>query len=416
MADDLTTGSPLPAPRAGLSGARAHLECKAGPEKGQTFRVAPTVTVIGRDPSCDVHITEPAVSRQHCRIERTAEGWVLRNLSANGTRIRRQEIEEHVLADGDEIRIGAKTRLVFVVEEVAVPAVGRPQFRPRRPGRPVEEEETAESRPTEETEEEAPSLFRRRRGLFIGLAIYLGAIVIGGAVAAVYLKGGGGGRRSGEPPLLDREERILPAGGTQPLRIDHTSAAGIWCVDERGQQVLVPHEDLATGRARRVPGIRQAIDVEYLTRAEFERRRAKGEIPPDYPYVLDAPRSRHRAEQLKRLAIETYLVSDLPGNEGKLLTAVRLFQKALAHYGMRFLPDHTEERIRQQAIKKLIDKVYDLYTQAVLFERAGNYVQAQANYTKLLEYVPEPDNIIYKNVSRRLTALRRRMKEERRRR
>ena len=151
MASDNGTNENLPAQRPQMSvtttGARAHLECAAGPEKGQAFRVAPSVTVIGRDPSCDVVLSETAISRQHCRIERTGENWVLRNLSSNGTRIKRKTIDEYVLSDGDEIRIGADTRLEFVVEQVGRTQTGRPQFRPRTA--------EGESEPSEEQAQEA---------------------------------------------------------------------------------------------------------------------------------------------------------------------------------------------------------------------------------------------------------------------
>ena len=412
MSDDPTAGSQLPARRPGR-GPRAHLEARGGPEKGESFRLAPGVTLIGRDPSCDVQLAESVISRRHCRIDHAGEEWVLRNLSSNGTRIKRKEIQEHVLSDGDEIRLGAGTRLVFVLEERALPEGARPQFRPRTAeGEPEGADEVEEAEPAEE-EAEAPSLFQRRRGLFIGLAAYLGVLVVGGILAAVYLKGPADARRHAGIPRLALDARIIPPGGSEPLRIDHTSPTGIYCVNDRGKQILVSHEDLKTGRARRVPGIRQAIDVQYLTPTEFDRRRRQGRISSDYPYVLDHPRSRTRAERLKREAIQAYLVSDMPGNEEKLFYAVRYFQRALAHYGMRFLADPAEDKIRQKATSKLIDRVHTLYTEAGRLAKAGAYGKAIANYETILDYVPERENIIYRNVSRRLTDLRRKARARR---
>ncbi len=406
MTDNPTGGSALPARRPG-GGVRAHLESRGGPEKGDTFRLAPGVTVIGRDASCDIQLSEPAISRQHCRIDHAGDQWVLRNLSSNGTRIKRKEIEEHVLAGGDEIRIGAKTRLVFVLEERAAAEGTRPQFRPRTAdGDAVGAAEEEEAEAAEE-EEEQPSLFQRRRGLFIALGAYLALLILGGILAAVYLRSdGGGGRREGIP-RLSLDARIIPAGGSEPLRVDRTSPTGIWCVNDRGEQILVPHEDLKADRARRVPGIRQAIDVQYLTPDEFERRRRRNEIAPDYPYVLERNRSRSRAERLKQEALQAYLVSDMPGNEEKLFYAVRYFQRAMAHYGMRFLPDPAEDKVRQQATRKLIDRIHELYREAVRLSKAGDYGGAIAAYEKILDYVPERENLIYRNVSRRLTDVRR---------
>ena len=407
MSDDPTAGSQLPARRTG-GGPRAYLEARAGPEKGETFRLAPEATLIGRDPSCDIRLSESPISRQHCRIDHVEDQWVLRNLSANGTRIKREEIQEHVLSDGDEIRVGAKTRLVFVLEERALPAGARPQFRPRTAeGEAIgaAEEEEAEENETSE-QEETPSLFQRRRGLFIGLAAYLGVLLVGGIVAAVYLKGDGGPRARGIPQLA-MEERIIPPGGSAPLRIVQRSLSGIWCVNNRGDQILVSQEDLKTGRARLVPGIRQAIDVEFYTQREFKRLKRRGEIDPDYPYVLDQDRSRTEAKRLTREAVQAWLICDVPGNERKLYDTVRFFQKALAHYGMRFLPDPAKDKIRQQATRKLVNRVHDLYRQAVRASKAGAYGKAIAAYDKILHYVPEHGNIIYRNVSRRLSAVRR---------
>ena len=413
MADDPTAASQLPARRPGRS-PRAHLEARAGPEKGETFRLAPGVTLIGRDPSCDIQLTESAISRQHCRIDHAGEEWVLRNLSSNGTRVKRTEIEEHVLSDGDEIRIGAKTRLVFLLEESALAEGARPQFRPRTAAAEDLDTDEEEEPEAAEEEEEAPSLFKRRRGLFIGLAAYVGILVIGGIIAAIYLHGKGGTRRESGIPRLSLDARIIPPGGSEPLRIDHTSPTGIWCVNNRGEQILVSHEALRTGEARRVPGIRQAIDVKFLSPSEFDRRQRKGDISPNYPYVLATERSRTMAERFKREAIQAYLVSDMPGNEEKLFFAVRYFQRSLAHFGMQFLPDPAEDKIRQQATKKLIDRVDELYTEAVRVAKAGDFGGAVATYEKILDYVPERENFIYQNVTRRLTEIRRQIRASKR--
>jgi len=415
MADEQTSPSQLPARRSGGSmGARAQLEVLAGPEKGQTFRVAPGVTLIGRDPSCDVQLSETAISRQHCRIDHAGEEWILRNLSSNGTRIKRKEVEEHVLSDGDEIRIGAKTRMQFILEEVARPTAGRPQFRPRMAGGEPDQPE-AEAEPAQEPEEErAPSLFQRRKGLFIGLAVYLGLIIIAGIALMVYKSGGGVTARNGGILRLTLEAQIIPPGESTPLRVEDSTPTGFICVDPSGRRVTVPRTALQAGEARWVPGIREAIEVEYLTPEEFRRKREQGKVPANYPYVLDRPRSRYMAKQCKDKALQAYMESELPGNEGKLLTAVRLFQQALAHYGMRFLPDHAEEKVRQKATKRLIETVASLYKDANNLEKAGNYTQARANYETIHDYIHESHNLIHRNVSQRLRALREKIKEERR--
>ena len=66
----------------------------------------PEVT-IGRLPECDVIVDDPGASRQHARIRRTEDGFVLADLgSTNGTLVNDVPIQEHVLDNGDRITIG----------------------------------------------------------------------------------------------------------------------------------------------------------------------------------------------------------------------------------------------------------------------------------------------------------------------
>lgn len=403
----------LPArrPRAQMTstGARAHLECRRGPEKGETFRVAPGATLIGRDASCDVVLSETVISRQHCRIDRRGDTWVLTNLSNNGTRVKKQSIDEHVLSDGDTIQIGAKTRLEFVVEEVAKLVSGQMQFRAR--GLPHEEdEEEDKSDETEAEEEEAQSLFQRRRGLFIGLGVYLGVVLVIAAILGT--RGCGGSLRSHEIAALGVEAMVIPGPGAKPLRIlPRQSPDGVWAENELGVPVLIPREDFASGKASRVPGIRQAIDVQYYERYQFEQMVRNHEISPNHPYVVEK-RNRGLAEQYKKEAIKEYLVCHMPGKEASLLGSVRLFQQSLGYYGMTFFPDPDVNKTCLRAVEELIEKVHTLYTQAIIFERAGDLKQSWGSYQKVLRYVPEEHNPIFRNVSARITVLKTRYKKK----
>ena len=402
----------LPArrPRAQMTstGARAHLECRRGPEKGETFRVAPGVTLIGRDDSCDVVLSETAISRQHCRIDRRGDVWVLTNLSSNGTRIKKQAIDEHVLSDGDEIRIGVKTRLEFVVEEVAKFVTGRPQFRAR--GLPQDEEDEDDATDKTEEEETQPSLFKRRKGLFIGLGVYLGVMLV---IAAILGTRGCGGPTVGrEIPILGIDEMVEWVLATKPLRtLPRQSPDGVWVENELGVPTLIPREDFESGKARRVPGIRQAIDVQYYERYVFEQMVRNREISPTYPYIIEK-KNPGLAQQYKKEALNEYLVCHLPRKEASLLGSVRLFQQSLAYSGMRFFPEPDVNKTYLRAVEELVDKVHTLYKQAIVFERAGDPQQAWGSYQKVLTYVPEKHNSIFRNVSDRMTDLKKRSRKK----
>ena len=356
-----------------LAQARAHLDCTHGPEKGQTFRVAPGTTTLGRDPACEVVLSEPAVSRQHCRIERRGDDWVLVNLSSNGTRLAKKNIDEAVLADGNEIRIGQKTCLVFVVETVSAALTGRPQFRART-GRP-EDREAVEEAPA--APQPTASLFERRKKLFVGLGAYFVILVVV-LVAGLFV--GGGSPRRREVPILGIEDEIYLADG-QRLEITREAPDGIWARDPHGQLQKISPDLLRTGRARRVAGMRHAIEVKF-----------------------DLPVNRLRAEAFKNGAIDLYdRRQAAPQN---LFLAVRKFQLALAHYGDRsYFAEPVVDNIYREAVKELLDKVQRHYTNAVIYETTGDYRKADQTYNPILDMVPDPKNRIARNVEDRREAI-----------
>lgn len=74
--------------------------------------------LIGRGSDCDIQLPNELVSRQHARIERTADGgYVLHNLSPNGTRVNSAMAEgPQPLKAGDRIYI-ENAILVFQPDE-----------------------------------------------------------------------------------------------------------------------------------------------------------------------------------------------------------------------------------------------------------------------------------------------------------
>jgi ABC-type multidrug transport system ATPase subunit/ABC-type multidrug transport system permease subunit len=65
------------------------------------------VLTLGRDPSNDVHLDHPMVSRFHAEVRRTAQGDVLTDRSANGTFVNGQRVRgQHQLAIGAVVQIG----------------------------------------------------------------------------------------------------------------------------------------------------------------------------------------------------------------------------------------------------------------------------------------------------------------------
>jgi len=65
-------------------------------------------TLIGRDPSNQIWITDGSLSRRHCVVERRGEEITIRDLqSRNGTRVNGMPVEERLLENQDQISVGS---------------------------------------------------------------------------------------------------------------------------------------------------------------------------------------------------------------------------------------------------------------------------------------------------------------------
>jgi len=86
---------------------------RAGSQAGTRFPIIDGLTELGRHPASAISLDDITVSRRHAEIERTPEGYVVRDVgSLNGTYVNQERIEQAVLHHGDELQIG-KFRLVF---------------------------------------------------------------------------------------------------------------------------------------------------------------------------------------------------------------------------------------------------------------------------------------------------------------
>lgn len=71
------------------------------------------VLTVGRLPDCDITVEDANVSRKHAEIRPFGEGFRVADLgSTNGTRVNGIRVDQHQLADGDELSFG-NVRIVF---------------------------------------------------------------------------------------------------------------------------------------------------------------------------------------------------------------------------------------------------------------------------------------------------------------
>ena len=88
-----------------------------GGATGQIFQIGKTRTTIGRT-GADINIDDPEASRQHAVVEILGETAILRDLgSTNGTFIDIDRIDQQILTNQMEFRIGSHV-LMFIVTDV----------------------------------------------------------------------------------------------------------------------------------------------------------------------------------------------------------------------------------------------------------------------------------------------------------
>ena len=81
-----------------------------GPDRGLVYETAGRPIRIGTASDNDLVLTDPTVSRRHCAIVPTAEGFrVSDEGSTNGVLVGRVRIFEAVLVGNSELRIGETT-------------------------------------------------------------------------------------------------------------------------------------------------------------------------------------------------------------------------------------------------------------------------------------------------------------------
>jgi transcriptional regulator with GAF, ATPase, and Fis domain len=88
----------------------------SGPVQGTTFSLTLPEVSIGRDPSNQLCISDPALSRRHCVLMKKADEFTISDLgSLNGTLVNGMTVDELQLRHGDQIVIGSSV-FVFLLE------------------------------------------------------------------------------------------------------------------------------------------------------------------------------------------------------------------------------------------------------------------------------------------------------------
>jgi transcriptional regulator with GAF, ATPase, and Fis domain len=108
---------------------RPRLLVLSGPLKDSTIPLSEGEVTIGREATNAIAITDPSVSRKHCRLSGQDGKFLVRDLdSRNGTLVNGAAVEEQWLQHGDEIAAGDSSFLFLLQEEQTTPPAGRVEF------------------------------------------------------------------------------------------------------------------------------------------------------------------------------------------------------------------------------------------------------------------------------------------------
>jgi signal transduction histidine kinase len=83
-----------------------------GNDQGTRFDLEEAIVRLGRDKSCTLHLHDTEVSRQHAELRRTHREYTVSDLnSSNGTFVNGARVQQHALASGDQVQVGATLML-----------------------------------------------------------------------------------------------------------------------------------------------------------------------------------------------------------------------------------------------------------------------------------------------------------------
>ncbi len=87
---------------------KAHLAFLTGDKAGTHYPIpGDRMTILGRDPECQIHLEDPDTSRKHAAIQPFGREFYIMDMgSTNGTLINGQLEEKRILRHGDKITIG----------------------------------------------------------------------------------------------------------------------------------------------------------------------------------------------------------------------------------------------------------------------------------------------------------------------
>ena len=329
-----------------MSDVRPELVFVSGPQLGERVVLTSNIVVIGRSPAADVQLTELHASREHVRFQLTRDGWIIENLSANGTLVngkRFKSRKKKILLDtGDVLGVGLETEILFVCPgddtETALHAY--------RKTHPLPTNETEKTSANEE-----PSSVPAPQSI---------------------------------PESAATEQAAKPERPTSKIRkyaIAYLIFLGL---------LVILFIILSSMRKNKGPSGR---GVQLLSDREIAE--ILSEIPRENPIPTRSVSELRKARSL---------YDNLPSKTGDLYRCVRSFNLYLGYKRKAVFDNVQDERNYQTVRDRLIGQVVKKYRNAWTFAQAKNWSNSLSGYEELLLMLPEPksDNRVQERLLRNI--------------
>ena len=331
----------------------------SGPQQGERAVIMTSTVMLGRSPSADVRLIEEAISREHVRFQLTRDGWVMENLSANGTLIngKRYKKDKKVLLDtGDVMGVGLETKILYVA-----------------PGDDPEEA-LADWRQANPPAQARPAETKAQAGKLRPEAAQAAAATAGEQPKAPVPPGKAksAGKAAAQPAQgLEEDGMGGPAEkGSKNLKLILLVVVLLGLVGFGAALLLPPKLPEGTGVVPR-------LTAEQITTA--------------LAAPIQRPPSPTKAAEALDLAVRSYDNKRLWSRPGELYRCVKQFKLYRAYSQSIAYPKVQYERMALDASHELDAMVREKYETAWKYEKARSYRSAKQSFEQLMRELPAGD-------------------------
>jgi hypothetical protein len=342
----------------------------SGPQQGERTVIMTGTAVLGRSPGADVKLLDEAASREHVRFQLTRDGWVMENLSANGTLIngKRYKKDKKILLDtGDVMGIGLETKILYVAPGDD-PEEALEDWRQANPSAQQAKPGETKARTVKPPAEPAP-------------AAPAAAASAGEKPKAPPPVPGGKARpadKAAQPGQVQEEDGLAgPADkGSKNLKVILLVVVLLGMVGF-GAALIIKSGGSDNG---------DGSGTHELSRLTAEQITAALDAP------IDRPPSPTKAAEALDLAVRSYANKDrLWSRPGELYRCVRQFKFYRAYSQSIAYPKVQDERMALAASRELDAMVREKYETAWKYEKARSYRSAKQSFEQLMRELPAGD-------------------------